>query len=105
VTRGDVHEIALPRRRGHVQHGGRYAVIVQADDLAALSTVIVCPTSRSALSASFRPEIAVAGEETRVLCEMARAVDVRSLGDRIGHLAVDEIASVNDALELVLALS
>jgi mRNA interferase MazF len=80
-------------------------VIVQADDLMALSTVVVCPTSRSALSASFRPEIAVAGEETRVLCEMVRAVDTRSRGDQIGHLSLDEIASVDDALELVLALS
>jgi mRNA interferase MazF len=105
VIRGDVHEIALPRRRGHVQHGGRYAVVVQADDLLALSTVIVCPTSRSALAASFRPAIAVAGQETRVLCEMTRAVDVRSLGDRIGHLSIEEIASVDDALELVLALN
>ena len=105
MIRGDVHEITVPRRRGHVQHGGRYAVIVQADDLLALSTVIVCPTSQSALSASFRPEIGVAGKETRVLCEMVRAVDVRSLGDRVGHMTVDEIASVDDALELVLALS
>jgi mRNA interferase MazF len=105
VIRGDVHEVSLPRRRGHVQHGGRYAVIVQADDLLALSTVIVCPTSRSALSASFRPAIAVAGQETRVLCEMIRAVDVRSIGDQVGHLTVDEIASVDDALELVLALN
>jgi hypothetical protein len=33
VVRGDVHAITLPRRRGHVQQGRRYAVIVQADDL------------------------------------------------------------------------
>jgi mRNA interferase MazF len=105
VIRGDIYEIALPRGRGHVQHGGRYAVIVQADGLAALSTVIVCPTSRSALSASFRPEVAVSGQVTRVLCEMIRAVDVRSLGDQVGHLTIDEIASVDDGLELILALS
>ena len=105
MIRGDVHEISLPRRRGHVQHGGRFAVIVQADDLLALSTVIVCPTSQSAPSTSFRPSIAIAGEDTRVLCEMVRAVDTRSLGDQIAHLSVDEIASVDDALELVLALS
>jgi mRNA interferase MazF len=80
-------------------------VIVQADDLLALSTVVVCPTSQSAMGASFRPEVAVSGEQTRVLCEMVRAVDVRSLGDPIGHLTIDEMASVDDALELVLALS
>jgi mRNA interferase MazF len=104
VIRGDVHAIALPRRRGHVQQGGRYAVVVQADDLLALSTVVVCPTSRSALAASFRPEIAVGGERTRALCEMVRAVDVRSLGDQVGHLTLDEMADVDDALGLVLEL-
>ncbi len=59
MVRGDVHSISLPRRRGRVQHGRRYAVIVQADDLLALSTVVICPTSISAPAASFHPEIAV----------------------------------------------
>jgi mRNA interferase MazF len=48
VVRGDAHRITLPTKRGHVQKGRRYAVIVQADDLLALSTVVICPTSRSA---------------------------------------------------------
>jgi len=30
---GDVHEITLPRRRGYVRYGHRFAVVVQADDL------------------------------------------------------------------------
>jgi mRNA interferase MazF len=105
VIRGDVHAIALTRRTGHVQQGGRYAVIVQADDLLALSTAIVCPTSQSARRASFRPEIAVGGERTRAMCEMVRAVDIRSLGDRVGHLTVEEMAAVDEALELVLGLN
>ena len=104
MIRGDVHEISLPRRRGHVQHGGRYAVVVQADGLSALSTVVVCPTSRSAVEASFRPEIAVGGEMTTALCEMVGVVDARSLGDQVGHLTGDEMADVDDALELVLGL-
>jgi mRNA interferase MazF len=104
VVRGDLHEINLPTRRGHVQHGRRYAVIVQADDLLALSTVVICPTSRSAFSASFHPEIAVLDEPTQVLCEMVGAVDARALGKRIGHLAHDELQAVQDALALVLDL-
>ena len=40
--RGDIHAINLPHRRGRLQHGGGFAVIVQADDLLALSTVVVC---------------------------------------------------------------
>jgi mRNA interferase MazF len=105
VVRGDVHAITLPRRRGRVQHGPRYAVIVQADDLLALSTVVICPTSGAAPPASFHPEIALGDQPTRVLCEMVGAVDARALGDRASHLSFDEIRSVDEALLLVLNLS
>jgi mRNA interferase MazF len=104
VVRGDVHAIKLARRRGHVQHGPRYAVVVQADDLLALSTVIVCPTSSSTPPASFHPEIAVGNQSTRVLCEMVGAVDAARLGDHVGHLSFDELGLVEDALGLVLDL-
>ena len=104
MVRGDVHAIALPLRRGHVQHGRRHAVVVQADDLLALSTVVICPTSTSVPPASFHPEIEVRGEGTTVLCEMVGAVDARTLGERVGHLAHDELRAVDDALLLVLAL-
>ena len=104
MVRGDVHAIALPRGRGHVQHGSRFAVIVQADDLLALSTIVVCPTSTSTPPASFHPEVEVADGPTRVMCEMVGAVDARMLGAQIGHLTFDEMLSVDDALQLVLAL-
>ena len=104
MVRGDVCSITLPRRRGRVQHGRRYAVIVQADDLLALATVVICPTSTSTASASFHPEIAVGDERTRVMCEMVGAVDAGALGDPIAHLTLDEMRSVDDALLLVLGL-
>lgn len=105
MVRGDVHSISVPRQRGRVQHGRRYAVIVQADDLLALSTVIMCPTSTSAPPASFHPEIALGDELTRVLCEMVGAVDARALGDQVAHLSLDDTRAVDDALALVLGLS
>ncbi len=104
MVRGDVHSIIL-RRRGCVRHGRRYAVIVQAHDLLALSTVVISPTSTSAPRASFRPEIAVGDEPTRVLCQMVGAVDARAMGDRLAHLSVDEIYAVDEGLALVLGLS
>lgn len=104
MVRGDVHAIKLPSKRGHVQRGRRYAVIVQADDLLALSTVVVCPTSRSAFPASFHPEIELRGQPTQVLCEMAGAVDARGLGEQVGHLSSEERRAVDDALLLVLDL-
>ena len=104
MIRGDVHAISLPRRRGHVQHGRRFAVVVQSDDLMELSTVVVCPTSRSTPPASFHPDVAIEGETTRVMCEMVGAVDTSALGERVAHLSVDEIRRVDDALALVVNL-
>jgi mRNA interferase MazF len=104
VVRGDVHAITLPRRAGHVQHGRRFAVIVQADDLLALSTVVICPTSTSAPPASFHPEVDLDGELTRVLCEMVGAIDARNLSHQVAHLGYDELRAVDDALSLVLGL-
>jgi mRNA interferase MazF len=100
-----VHSITFPQRKGHVQHGRRYAVVVQADDLLALSTIVVCPTSTSTPSASFHPEIEIDDQPTRVMCEMVGAVDARSLGEHIGHLTHDEMRAVDDALELILDLA
>jgi mRNA interferase MazF len=104
VVRGDVHEIVLPRRRGRVQHGRRYAVVVQATDLLALSTVVICPTSQTAPAASFHPEAAIGESATRVMCEMVGAVDARAVGKQVGHLTFDEMSNVDDALSLVLDL-
>lgn len=104
MARGDVHAIRLPRGRGHAQQGRRFAVIVQADDLLALSTIVVCPTSTSTPPASFHPEVEVADERTRVMCEMVGAVGARMLGEQIGHLTMDELRSIDDALQLVLDL-
>lgn len=105
MVRGDVYAITLPRGRGRVQHGSRFAVIVQADDLLALSRIVVCPTSTSTPSASFHPEVEVGHESARVMCEMVGAVDARMLGEQVGHLTFDEIRSVDDALQLVLDLA
>ena len=104
VRRGDVHAITLRSGRGRVQRGRRLAVIVQADDLLALSTIVVCPTSTSTPPASFHPEVEVGGEPTRVMCEMVGAIDARTLGEHVGRLTLDEMRDVDDALQLVLDL-
>lgn len=104
MTRGDVYRVRLPKRGGREQHGPRCAVVVQADDLLGLSTALVAPTSRSVLAASFRPEVRVSGERTRVMVEQLRALDVERLGDLAGRLDAGEMRGVDDALALVLAL-
>lgn len=104
MTRGDVYRVRLPTGRGREQRGPRHGVIVQADALLGLSTAILAPTSRSAAPATFRPEVVVAGDVTRVLVEQLRAVDLHRLAEHVGRLAPDEERAVDEALELVLGL-
>jgi mRNA interferase MazF len=105
VRRGEVYRFRTPKGVGHEQHGVRYGIVVQANELLPRSVVIVAPTSRSARPASFRPEIAVAGETTRVLVEQIGAVDAQRLGDRSGSLSAEEMWAVDDALVTVLGLN
>jgi mRNA interferase MazF len=77
---------------------------VQADQLLSLSTVLIAPTSRSAAAATFRPEVEVAGQPTRILVEQLRAVELERLGESAGRLTARELRAVDDALELVLDL-
>ncbi len=104
MLRGDVYRFKSPKGVGHEQHGDRFGVVVQADELLPRSVVLLAPTSRSARPASFRPEIEVEGDTTRVLVEQVGAVDVRRLGDLSGHLTREEVWGVDDALMTVLGL-
>jgi mRNA interferase MazF len=79
-------------------------VVVQADELLALSTVLVAPTSRSAATATFRPLIEVSGVPTRVLIDQLRVFDVQTVKGGFGRLAPEELEAVDEALALVLGL-
>ncbi len=104
MRRGDVHTLALPRGRGHAQHGRRYGVVVQADYLSELSTVVAAPTSTAALGTVFRPEVEIGGRRTRVLADQIGALDRSGLGCRVGALAQAELRAVDQAIGLVLGL-
>jgi mRNA interferase MazF len=104
VLRGDVFRLRVPKGVGREQAGARYGVVVQADEFLPRSVVLVAPTSRSARAATFRPEVDVAGERTRVLVEQLGAVDATRLGDLAGHLAPEELWSVDEALLTILGL-
>ena len=104
MLRGDVLRFKLPKGVGHEQHGDRFGVVVQADELLPRSVVLVAPTSRSARAASFRPEVEVDGETTRVLVEQVGAVDTHRLGELVGHLSPEEQWGIDHALSTVLGL-
>ena len=105
MNRGDVFELRLTRgARGHEQRGKRFGVVLQADALAPLSTVIVAPTSTAAPAADFHPEVTVRRRKTLVLCEQLRALDSGRLGRRVGRLQPEEIEEIDSALRLVLSI-
>lgn len=105
MIRGEIYRLpSPPRARGHEQRGERFAVVLQADELAHLSTAVVAPTSTGSRPASFRPLVEIGGVATRVMVEQLRAVDPSRLGRRSGRLSWDEMASVDRALRLMLAL-
>lgn len=104
MLRGDIYRFRLPKGVGHEQHGDRFGVVVQAEELLPRTVVLVAPTSRSARAASFRPEIDVDGETTRVLVEQLGAVDAQRLGELAGHLSSEELWGVDEALTTVLGL-
>ena len=104
MLRGDVYRFRLPKGTGHEQHGERFGVVVQANEFLPRSVVIVAPTSRSARAASFRPEIDIAGETTRVLVEQIGAVDAHRLADLRGHVTPEEMWGIDEALATVLGL-
>jgi mRNA interferase MazF len=104
VLRGDVYRFKVPRGPRHEQRGDRFGVVVQADELPPRSVVLVAPTSRSARGASFRPEIEIEGEFTKVLVEQVGAVDLQRLGDLAGRLSREEQWGIDDALLTVLGL-
>lgn len=105
MRRGNVFELRLPRGRGHEQRGKRFGVIVQADELLPRSVVLVAPTSRSARPASFRPEVMVEDQMTKVLVEHVGTVDATRLGDLIGHVTPEEMWGIDEALLTVLGLA
>jgi mRNA interferase MazF len=94
----------IPQGVGHEQQGERFGVVVQPDSMLPRSVILVAPTSRRSRPASFRPEVSIAGDTTRVLVEQVGAVDAQRLGRRVGQLAADEMWAVDESLTTVLGL-
>lgn len=102
--RGEVYRLRAPRdARGREHRGERFGVVVQSDFLP-LSTWLMAPTSTAARSASFRPEIEIDGQLTKILVEQATAIDPQRLGERVGRLGPDELNELDNALRLVFDL-
>lgn len=105
MQRGDVYEVNFPRGVGSEQSGRRYGVVVQLNELAVLSTVIMLPTSTSVRDAWHRPTITIDGQETKVLTEQIRATSKDRIGKHVGMVTVEELTEIVNALDQVLDLA
>jgi mRNA interferase MazF len=101
-VRGEVYDLTPKNAKGHERRGARFAVVVQASDLAALSTWICCPTSGSADPASFRPVVDFGRGETCVLVDQIMALDPERLGLKVGFLGLAAMQDIDEAIRLVL---
>lgn len=64
MVRGEVFRLPAPKgARGREQREARNAVVVQADQLMALSTTLIAPTSTGSRPATFRPTVDIDGTE------------------------------------------
>jgi mRNA interferase MazF len=105
VIRGAVYPVDLgDAKRGHEQRGRRLGLVISIEQNA-WSTVTIVPTSTSAQVSVFRPEVVVAGRETRILVDQIRTIDVSYVtGELVDHLSRDDMAQVEHSLSRYFGL-
>jgi len=105
VIRGAVYPVDLgDAKRGHEQRGRRLGLVVSIEQ-DAWSTVTIIPTSTSAQPSVFRPEVVVAGRETKVLIDQVRTIDLSYVsGEVVDYLTRDDLAQIEHGLSRYLGL-
>ena len=105
MIRGAVYPVDLgDAERGHEQRGRRLGLVISIEQ-DAWSTVTIIPTSISAQASVFRPEVGVAGRDTRVLIDQIRTIDVSYVtGEIVDYLTRDDMAQVEHGLSRYVGL-
>lgn len=105
MIRGAVYPVDLgDAKRGREQRGRRLGLVISIEQ-SAWSTVTVIPTSARAQPAVFRPEVVVAGRDTKVLIDQIRTVDTTYVtGELVDYLSRDDMAQVEHGLSRYLDL-
>ena len=102
---GAVYPVDLgDAKRGHEQRGRRLGLVISIEQNA-WSTVTILPTSTSAQAAIFRPDVVIAGRDTKILIDQIRTIDTRYVaGEHVDHLSRDDMAQVEHCLSRHLGL-
>jgi mRNA interferase MazF len=110
-ARGDVHLVDFDPTRGSEQGGRRPAVIVSSEDMAAGSTVLVVPLTKTAPGGGGAPYSAPVAAtqsgldyDSHALCHQIRVVDKERLEQKIGRLAPEVMGAIDESLAYVLGL-
>jgi mRNA interferase MazF len=105
VIRGAIYPVDLGEaKRGHEQRGRRLGLVISIEQ-SDWSTVTIIPTSTKAQPAVFRPDVVVAGRETRILIDQIRTIDVSYVtGELVDYLSRDDMAQVEHGLSRYFGL-
>lgn len=105
MIRGAVYPVDLgDAKRGHEQRGRRLGLVISIEQNI-WSTVTVLPTSTSAQPAVFRPDVIIAGRDTKVLIDQIRTIDTSYVvGELVDYLSRNDMAQVEHALSRYLGL-
>jgi mRNA interferase MazF len=105
VIRGAVYPVDLgDAKRGHEQRGRRLGLVISIGQNA-WSVVTISPTSTTAQASVFRPEVVIAGQETKILIDQVRTIDVSYVtGELIDYLSQDDMAQVEHSLSRYFGL-
>jgi mRNA interferase MazF len=91
-------------KRGHEQRGRRLGLVLSMEQNA-WSTVTIIPTSTSARPAVFRPDVVIAGRDTKILIDQIRGLDTcYIIGELVDYLSRDAMAQVEHSLSRYLGL-
>ena len=105
MIRGAVYPVDLgDAKRGYEQRGRRLGLVISIEQNA-WSTVTILPTSTSAQAAIFRPDVVIAGRDTKILIDRIRTIDTRHVtGKLVDYLSRDDMAQVEHCLSRHLGL-
>jgi mRNA interferase MazF len=105
VIRGAVYPVDLgDAKRGREQRGRRLGLVISIEQNA-WPVVTIILTSTSAQAAVFRPEVVIAGRETKILIDQVRTIDASYVtGELIDYLSRDDMAQVEHGLSRYFGL-
>jgi mRNA interferase MazF len=91
-------------KRGHEQRGRCLGLVISIEQ-GAWSTVTIIPASTSAQASVFRPEVVIAGRDTKILVDQIRTIDVSYItGELVDYLPRDDMAQVEHGMSRYFGL-